>query len=412
MNEEMYEEEDDDMPSYYRRLTSHIQTGDPFFNQRLQNYLAMQMENRRVLGEAVSTSMQHNPQFVGQPYMNPAHSMTPEMQTPQTSGYQNQAPAPQTFNRQMNYRQGPYPGANISKQGMKKSPYSRSMSMASPRDFTQIKQQQLQSALNSPMTTVKMEDRQTSLPMVPSTPQPQQGAQYGRASNQSSPTESPHSSKSNNSSSQQRVPTPQQSQQTQHPQPQYQRHYSYAGPFNNSQATYQNMKNEFGPLTPVLPIESQQLLAGGAWNEMNDPAFSMMMPNASNMNLQQPFYSYNPNGGGGKGKIGPSSIQPPNSEGLNQTLLAGTIDTKVSGTSNGAITTAPLSANSSVLSSAISHNGFVFGYDDGNDFLGGDLFQSTSISGTNSGQLTPADNEVDWHGLMDGDMFGGQETPA
>ncbi|BFZ56793.1 hypothetical protein PYCC9005_003841 [Savitreella phatthalungensis] len=49
INEEMYEEEDDDLPSAYRNLNSHLYTGSSSFDARLQAYLANAVAFRKAL---------------------------------------------------------------------------------------------------------------------------------------------------------------------------------------------------------------------------------------------------------------------------------------------------------------------------------------------------------------------------
>src|SRR3984957_20785659 len=49
INEEMYEEEDDDLPLQYRRLTAHLQTNSVDFNRRLEAYLTNQVAMRSAM---------------------------------------------------------------------------------------------------------------------------------------------------------------------------------------------------------------------------------------------------------------------------------------------------------------------------------------------------------------------------
>ena len=52
----MYEEEDDDLPSQYRRLTAHLQTGSVDFNRRLAAYLTNHVAMRSALDQAIHNS--------------------------------------------------------------------------------------------------------------------------------------------------------------------------------------------------------------------------------------------------------------------------------------------------------------------------------------------------------------------
>ncbi|KAH0542360.1 hypothetical protein FGG08_003205 [Glutinoglossum americanum] len=68
INEEMYEEEDDDLPHQYRRLTAGLQTGSSDFNRKLAAYLTNHVAMRSALDQAVTTSYAQSfpnaPQFV------------------------------------------------------------------------------------------------------------------------------------------------------------------------------------------------------------------------------------------------------------------------------------------------------------------------------------------------------------
>jgi hypothetical protein len=90
VNEEMYEEEDDDLPMQYRRLTAHLQTGSSEFNRRLQDYLSTQVAMRTAYVDYTQNAQfannHSNMQFMG----------NQQMQSPQQS---NGPPI---------YRQAPY----------------------------------------------------------------------------------------------------------------------------------------------------------------------------------------------------------------------------------------------------------------------------------------------------------------
>lgn len=64
INEEMYEEEDDDLPSHYRRLAAHIQTGSSDFNRRLSEYLTTHVAMRDAYYQQFHQQHVHNSQFV------------------------------------------------------------------------------------------------------------------------------------------------------------------------------------------------------------------------------------------------------------------------------------------------------------------------------------------------------------
>ncbi|KAI9782826.1 MAG: hypothetical protein M1839_004577 [Geoglossum umbratile] len=68
INEEMYEEEDNNLPYPYRRLAAGLQTGSPDYNRRLAAYLTNQEAMRNALDQAVTSSYAQTypnaPQFV------------------------------------------------------------------------------------------------------------------------------------------------------------------------------------------------------------------------------------------------------------------------------------------------------------------------------------------------------------
>ncbi|KAI9777701.1 MAG: hypothetical protein M1839_008620 [Geoglossum umbratile] len=68
VNEEMYEEEDDDLPHPYRRLAAGLQTDSPDFNRRLAAYLTNHVAMRSALDQAITSSYAQTypnaPQFV------------------------------------------------------------------------------------------------------------------------------------------------------------------------------------------------------------------------------------------------------------------------------------------------------------------------------------------------------------
>ncbi|KHJ31264.1 putative fungal protein [Erysiphe necator] len=71
-NEEMYEEEDDDLPLQYRRLTAGFQTSSPEFNRRFAAYLTTHVAIRTALEQSILQSYQQQAQQEQQQYgINP-----------------------------------------------------------------------------------------------------------------------------------------------------------------------------------------------------------------------------------------------------------------------------------------------------------------------------------------------------
>ncbi|EPE26967.1 hypothetical protein GLAREA_02881 [Glarea lozoyensis ATCC 20868] len=107
VNEEMYEEEDDDLPGQYRRLTAHLQTPSADFNRKLSAYLTTNISMRAAVEQAVFNSyaqqQQQNggmPQFGNSMYPSPmiAHQAQQQLQSPISPSM-----------RSPSFRQAPYP---------------------------------------------------------------------------------------------------------------------------------------------------------------------------------------------------------------------------------------------------------------------------------------------------------------
>ena len=88
----MYEEEDDDLPLQYRRLTAHLQTGSADFNRRLAAYLTNQVAMRSAMDQMVHGS--YNQQYPSNPQYPQNTFQSPMMHSPQSP---------------MSYRSAPYP---------------------------------------------------------------------------------------------------------------------------------------------------------------------------------------------------------------------------------------------------------------------------------------------------------------
>lgn len=407
VNEEMYEEEDDDLPMQYRRLTAHLQTQNADFDRRLQAYLTNHVAMRTALGQAVSDAwQQNNPNhFQGNnQFMNPGMM---QMQQPQPGYHGPMMPSQSMFNRSpANYRQSPYPMPNQTMPGMRSQFHNRSGSMATPQEISTHHQQHQQSAQTSSVEAAKINDRRTSLPAqnLPCTLQSQNGSQQTMSPTHMSPVISRSGSSTNlatpqayhqSSQSPQQVPTPPEQQQ----QPHRHRQQPMTSPF--TAAFEQQMNGGFGPLSMSLPMESQQLLAGSSAFNMNDPMTSMFMPSQnqsqSGMKPQQPFYSYNPNG---KPKNSTNSPQT-TFDGLSQTLAPSSLDTSVGGCDTSMYLNTPQSGAIDGMFMPYGSAGFTMGtgYDNG---FGVDPHNVTA-SGNTSGHVTPV--EADWPNFLDENAF-------
>jgi hypothetical protein len=171
----MYEEEDDDLPHHYRRLTANLQTGSVDFNRRLSAYLTNHVAMRAALDQAVRDSYvqqaaqgQHNPYLnltgMGNPQMQgyPPHllpNLNPQYMMPNLvapMGMPGPAPAPASFpmpqpqhQTQPNFPPPPY------------QPFSRPSPQAHPHGRSA-------SVVHSTHPHVKPEGRRMSMPVIKS----------------------------------------------------------------------------------------------------------------------------------------------------------------------------------------------------------------------------------------------------
>jgi len=283
-------------------------------------------------------------------------------------------PQQQMANRSpTSYRQSPYPAPNAT--GMRPGQHGRSVSIATPQDPAhQLKNSQ--SAQNSPVDNLKLEDRRMSLPvqnMMPPTPK-----SHAPSSNHSSPALSRSGSATNlthQAFHPQQQPTPPVQARVSSRQP----HPTFPSPFP------QGMNNMgFDPLSATLPMESQQLLAGAPFDMNMQHMFMPPQQTPSSSKPTQPFYSYNPNGrakGTSSPTNQPSMPQPP-MLGMNQTLAPPMLDTKAQFTSS--------PATDSVISPYTPATGYGYSFND--------AFIMDPLQEPSSGQITPGDN--DWQGLL------------
>lgn len=396
VNEEMYEEEDDDLPMQYRRLTAHLQTTNVDFDRRLAAYLTNHVAMRTALGQAVSNTWDHQAQQQQQ-YSN-APQFANTMQQYSQGPFPNPMLPPQMLNRSpQSYRQSPYPvqsphmfHANVQ--------HNRSASVASPHElhgYSSYPQ-------HSPVEPLKQENRRMSLPVqtsqvkherqiTPVTPQSLVSP------TQQSPTISRTSSSSNianlkyeaaqqgffGSNSKPTSPTGEMTPQQSTPMPQ-QHPSTTPGGFDPSVF---NMPQAF---STALPAESQQLL--GPALDPNDPFTSLLMQGHNDQSMHQPFYSYNPNGAMKQQK----NFNP--YEGMNQTLAPGVLDTSMANPM-GAYNT-PSSAADSVMT-PFTPAGYGMAFD--NAFNEPFKPSFNPVDGaSNTGDITPSG---EWADFIDGNAW-------
>lgn len=305
INEEMYEEEDDDLPMQYRRLTAHLQTQNVDFDRRFQSYLLNHVAMRQAVGNAAVDGMQmrngfpHNAGFTNPGYIN----MPQQQQQPAFQGQM----SIQTYNSTAsNYRQQRYPMPQSNAQPMQPSyrSHSRPLSVPSTQNVPQFKEEQSQSAQMSAVDPKPVDNRRITLPVrnaLPVTPVSQQ-VKAPSPINTSAAMSRTGSNSNKQSVSSQQVFTPIDQQQPRRPQNQM-----LTSPFGAGFGGQMNAG--MNPFTMTLPMESQQMLVESS---VLDPSMSMM--------FSQQTYSYNPNA-----KPRNNAIQ--SYDGLNQTLLPLSIGT-------------------------------------------------------------------------------------
>ncbi|KAH7394255.1 hypothetical protein DE146DRAFT_126525 [Phaeosphaeria sp. MPI-PUGE-AT-0046c] len=283
INEEMYEEEDDDLPTQYQRLNAHLHTTSVMFNKKLHDYIATQHGVRNMF-----MSQYQNPSF--QQY---GAQYSPNATTfPQTNNWLNPSMMPpQQANpsspQQSVTQQATSGNANAAQQGFRQSPYQVPQRINSHQRALSIQLPQASgasdpSSQSAPggVTTPQDSFRRMSLP-VHVEQQSNAGFDARSALSPKQPT-SPQSGSPNSVSGQ---ATPQLHEDSTAPN-------SY--PFSSAGYPFGSQVLSMNPLAMSLPPESQQFI--GSSLDPNDPRTALFM--AGSDHLPQPFgptYTYNPN---------------------------------------------------------------------------------------------------------------------
>lgn len=301
VNEEMYEEEDDDLPSQYRRLTAHLQTSSPVFNSRLSAYLTNNVAMRRALEQSIhdSYAQQFGPQ--GQQYNPMQNFPSPMLGQQQQQQGQQQGQflyPPQSPN---SFRSAPYPPRAPQQQFQ--ANHGRSNSIATPQE-----------SLNNPMSPVIGNDnRRASMPV--------------KVENTNSPVQTRTPSETPSSSS---TPQLQQSQSKQI-KPEPNRKPSFApgsfSTFNQSGSAPQRDQswdtNSNFPFSMAMPGNVQGLL--GNTLDPNDPLTAQLM-NGSGV-LPGTFYDFSNAPSGSTTSFGKQQSHP-SFDGLTSTLAPSALDSQ------------------------------------------------------------------------------------
>lgn len=359
VNEEMYEEEDDDLPMQYRRLTAHLQTGSADFNRRLSAYLTNHVAMRSALDQAITNSyaqqypnapqFAHNQSMYPSPFM--AHNM-PQQQSPQAYGQP--YPSPGT----PSYRPSHQPRSSSGSAPQITPHYSPSLTAPSPV------QQQIP----------QMDRRRTSGSSTKSSSHSPHGAPATPQSLSGKPV-FPQQTSNFDIKQEPQAPTPQQMKAP--PQPSTHQQQQPQQPF--SMAGYTN----FGPLTTALPMESQMLL--GSALDPNDPFTSMLM--AGSENMQQPYNFSSP------------AHQKPRMptfpyDGMSATLAPSALDMSPRHQTYGQLPTTMSSAPASAPACISTFEGSPL------EFSKGQMLAAGGNSSNGSGTVTPGGFDAGWDSFI------------
>lgn len=273
VNEEMYEEEDDDLPMQYRRLTAHLQTGSADFNRRLSAYLTNHVAMRSALDQAITNS--YAQQYPNAPQF--AHNQQPMYPSPFLAHNMQQQSSPTS------YVQSPYLAQSTptSRSGQ----HVRSASAAGTQDTPGYTQPATtQSSPIDPSASAEL--RRTSIPSTmlsksvspvsSRTPQPLQ----------SRPAVPP---KTSSFLTNQQIPA--YSNAKQDGQPNQPMRAPPQPQINQQPTTNMFGFQDFSPFTTALPTESQMLL--GSALDPNDPLTSMFMAGSENAPMPN-YYNTTP----------------------------------------------------------------------------------------------------------------------
>lgn len=274
INEEMYEEEDDDLPTQYQRLNAHLHTTSVMFNKKLHDYIATQHGVRNMFMSQYQTpsypqyGAQFSPTAATTAFPQPNNWMNPAMLPPQQQQPQQQ---------QQNFRQSPY------QIPQRLNNHGRSLSIQLPHQPA-VFDPASQSAPGGITTPQDSLNRRLSLPPSAFNQQAQAVTDGRPAMSRATTAQSASPAAPSSISGESGQGTP----QLQDADTPYSFPYSPAGMPFTSQALNAN------PLTLSLPPESQQFV--GSALDPNDPRTAIFM--AGSENLPQPFaptYTYNPN---------------------------------------------------------------------------------------------------------------------
>ncbi|KAK3669658.1 hypothetical protein LTR78_010475 [Recurvomyces mirabilis] len=365
VNEEMYEEEDVDLPTRYRRLTAHLQTQSAEFNQRFQAYVVNGIAMRQAVGHATADTMQAG---------NNRYKPNDIMQMSRQQRMRRGMPPPQMYHTSpANYRQQPYlmPQNN---QAVRQNYHSQST--AQPTAQTKYQPHHSQSDQISSVEARSIVERRTLLAaqnMMPQTP-----VSYQRLLQSPVHHWSPRSRRGLSTDlavghnikpeSTHQVATAPENRQQQ-PQPWHQQ--SLTSPFSINPK--HQLNDGMNPFTMQLPMEAQQV---------PEDAWPHDLPIAS-QTFSQSSYSYNPNGNMKRNTM----QQGPH---LCQTLMQSSMDAVPTGLDESSVIS-PYSALANTGFSFIPQTLHQWGFGSNQD-VNAELFKDHYDVLDDIGQITPHDD--------------------
>lgn len=354
----MYEEEDDDLPMQYRRLTAHLHTSNAEFDRRLAAYLTNHVAMRAALGQAglQNTSYPNAAQFANS-------GASPQ---PTSGSFPQSVPNMNPFIGSPSLFTSPPPIATPTAT-MQSPAHHRSASIANVNELESKK-------------GIESKIRRPSLPVTAADSGDQPASKRLKSShnlkleNLPKPMDSNPAFKPEMPTSQNFYP-PMNGMQTLRPS-------EFPAGFDASMFNPIGNAMSSMPFSTALPPEAQQLL-GGAFDN-TDPMTSMLM--GSNLQRGSSDYSYG---------AGFSKNQTFNS--LDQTLAPGFLDTSVDKLESGPKQDSAIESESPFTTSAGPYGS---GYDDWQKFNPYDL---------GSGNATPS-GDRDWQSFIDGNAWGDEQT--
>ncbi|KAJ4404047.1 hypothetical protein N0V91_006157 [Didymella pomorum] len=361
INEEMYEEEDDDLPTQYQRLNAHLHTTSVMFNKKLHDYIATQHGVRNMFMSQYQNP-QFPPQYAGQgqfasqqnnsAFPQQTNWLNPTMMPPQQFSQQ----TPQSFAQQQ-AQASQQQGVRTSPYHIPQRPHQRAASIAGPS----------YDALAQQGTITPQDARRMSLPASAIDEQSRPALSRGPSFAQQQPTSPLTDGASPMSGSGQRTPLLQADSETP------------VSTFSPSFPVGQQMLGGPNPLSMAMPAESQQFLSGVL--DPNDPRTAMFMSGSEH--IPQPFaatYTYNPN-------YSPKALK----SGSNMTLSMPNSSIKSESTAD---CTAPSSAGMFTTDSLFTpgNDSYAAFFDFGSNDFG----PSTDEQNTSNEQLVDGSSFVNW----------------